>query len=401
MVSNLYVLAIVLASLTTETLGFSTRHLHSSRSTSTRHSTRPFALYKQHSISLASLPDDNLLSTIPHLLQSASTTLTSDLVNLEEFFKSESDPFQYAFMFPVTTIVAMLCQSAGIGGAALLSPILLLIFPLLGPEYPLTSAANAIATALLTECFGFLSGLSGYWRRGLVDWNTAFAFLILSVPAALLGALIEPSLASQTTLLRGVYASLMLALSFYLFTEESPEELPDDCPIPEDDDPEFTSQVGTDGTVYTYLRPENQQSYKTRGATLVGAGLTGLLGVGMGEVVLPQLVRLACVPLPVAAGTSVAVVVLTALTAAIVQFGSLANELMVNTTGQGVTLLQAVGQVIPWTLVQYTVPGAILGGQIAPWIINNQLVEKDTVETVVALLFGMIGVAFTVKCVIG
>jgi uncharacterized membrane protein YfcA len=140
-------------------------------------------------------------------------------------------------MFPAMTVVAILCQSAGIGSAAILSPIFLLVFPLLGPEYPLPSAANAIASALLTECFGFISGLSGYWRRGLVDWNVVGIFLLLSLPACLLGSLIEPSLATETTLLRGVYATLMLSLSFYLFTTDAPEDLPEDCPVPEPDDP--------------------------------------------------------------------------------------------------------------------------------------------------------------------
>ena len=80
------------------------------------------------------------------------------------------DPtFQYAFMLPASTAVATSCQLAGIGGAALFSPIFLLIFPLLGPEYPLSSPAQAIASALLTEVFGFSSGLSGYARRGLVE----------------------------------------------------------------------------------------------------------------------------------------------------------------------------------------------------------------------------------------
>jgi hypothetical protein len=101
----------------------------------------------------------------------------------------------------------------------------------------------------------------------------------------------------------------------------------------------------------------------------------------------------------VAAGTSVAIVVMTALTAAVVQFAALASEL--TNTSQDVSLVQALGQVIPWNLVQYTVPGAVLGGQIAPWITYNQLVDKDSVETAVAVLFGVIGVAFTIKCIMG
>ena len=40
--------------------------------------------------------------------------------------------YQYAFMLPVSTLVALCAQLCGIGGAAMFSPIFLLLFPLLG-----------------------------------------------------------------------------------------------------------------------------------------------------------------------------------------------------------------------------------------------------------------------------
>ena len=98
------------------------------------------------------------------------------------------DPTGYAFMLPTAVAVATSCQLCGIGGAALFSPIFLLIFPLLGPEYPLDSPAAAIASALLTEVFGFSSGLSGYARRGLVAWPVALQFSAVAVPLAFGGA---------------------------------------------------------------------------------------------------------------------------------------------------------------------------------------------------------------------
>lgn len=49
--------------------------------------------------------------------------------------------------------------------------------------------------------------------------------------------------------------------------------------------------------------------------------MTGMLGVGIGEVVIPQLVKKNGVPLPVAAGTSVLVVFLNAVGKAIVLGG--------------------------------------------------------------------------------
>ena len=108
-----------------------------------------------------------------------------------------ADPLQYAFMLPVATLVATTCQLCGIGGAALFSPIFLLVFPYLGPEYPLDSPAAAIASALLTEVFGFASGLTGYARRGLVSWPVAAQFASVTVPCAFIGALAVGSLAAD------------------------------------------------------------------------------------------------------------------------------------------------------------------------------------------------------------
>ena len=103
----------------------------------------------------------------------------------------------YSFMLPASTAVATCCQLCGIGGAALFSPIFLLVFPLLGPDYPLDSAAAAVASALLTETFGFASGLVGYARRDLVDWAVAREILAVAVPGALVGAVCAPSLAGD------------------------------------------------------------------------------------------------------------------------------------------------------------------------------------------------------------
>ena len=99
---------------------------------------------------------------------------------------------RYAFMFPVSVGVATTAMLTGIGGAALFTPIFLLGFPLLGPEFALESPAEAFNVALITECFGFTSGLIGYARRGLVDWRVAAPFAAVGVPFAVVGGLRRP-----------------------------------------------------------------------------------------------------------------------------------------------------------------------------------------------------------------
>ena len=54
----------------------------------------------------------------------------------------------YWFMFPVSIVVATCAMLSGIGGAALFTPIFILVFPLLGPEYVLNSTIAAISAAL-------------------------------------------------------------------------------------------------------------------------------------------------------------------------------------------------------------------------------------------------------------
>jgi uncharacterized membrane protein YfcA len=73
-----------------------------------------------------------------------------------------------------------------------------------------------------------------------------------------------------------------------------------------------------------------------------------------GEVIVPQLVKISKVPAPVAAATSVLVVLINAVAAAGTQISELSSS------GGGLQ------NAIPFHLVLYTIPGVIVGGQLAP-----------------------------------
>mmetsp|Transcript_30357 Transcript_30357/g.58349 ORF Transcript_30357/g.58349 Transcript_30357/m.58349 type:complete len:305 (+) Transcript_30357:864-1778(+) len=303
-------------------------------------------------------------------------------------------------MLPTATAVSTSCQLAGIGGAALFSPIFLLGFPLLGPEYPLESSSAAIAAALLTEVFGFASGLTGYARRGLVAWSISAQFSAVSVPFAFGGALCAHYIADDPTLLRGVYASLMIGLSAYLTLSPRPDELEalseEECNVEDLLDStsnasgvEVCTLTTSKNITYTYRTPA-RGSVTSIGATGSGSFLTGLLGVGVGEVLLPQLVRGCCMSLPLAAGTSVATVVLTAAAAAVVQFTALASS-------EGSNVIS----VVPWDLVQFTIPGVLIGGQIAPFLASRGAFSDEDIERFASVLFGLVGCAFAIKAVQG
>ena len=292
--------------------------------------------------------------------------------------------FQYVFMLPVAAAVATCAITAGIGGAALFAPIFLLVFPLLGPEYAISSPAAAVATAILTESFGFGSGLVGYYRRGLIDLRLALPFLCVSVPASAFAA----STVAQhldPILLKLVYTLLMLAVSAYLLSGGTGNEVAAGADVEgrAAGDDVFT-KTDSAGTAYTYPASAREfSSFSVTNALLTSFGglLTGSLGVGIGEIALPSLLKRG-VPVAVAAATSTLVVALSAWTAAFFQLRELAAE-----AEDG-----GLGSVVPVGLVIWLIPGVVVGAQVASRLQGR--VQQEQLERVIGVLFGAIGLCF-------
>lgn len=288
----------------------------------------------------------------------------------------------YWFMFPVSICVATTAMLSGIGGAALFIPIFVIIFPILGPEYPLTTAA-AIGTALMTEVFGFSSGFIGYHRKRLIDFRSALPFIAVAVPVAIVGALMLALLKEQDTFLKAAYAALMIVLCPVIL-RHTPPSTTTSVTSPEtqgaaQNAPKDVSKTRTltarSGQTYSYPVPRVGIIGST--ITSIGAFLTGLLGVGIGEVIVPQLVKRNRVPVAVAAATSVFTVIVTIASASFTQIAALISAGGVNA--------------IPWNVVCYTIPAVIIGGQIGPWLQGR--IAQRTMEKVIAILFGIIGIA--------
>ena len=286
----------------------------------------------------------------------------------------------YWFMFPVAMCVATTAMLSGIGGAAMFAPIFMIIFPILGPEYPLPSIAAAIGVALFTEVFGFSSGFVGYYRKKLIDFKSAIPFIIVGVPVGIIGAIFLSILSDYEEVLRGSYALLMLVLSYIIIRHHEPNSVhkgvrnPDSVNNDSLNDGETRIIKDRDGIVYRYPAPRQGKGAL---ATGVGGFLTGLLGVGIGEVVIPQLVKRNQVPIPVAAATSVFVVIVVVASASFTQITALIAEGGLNS--------------VPWNVVVYTIPAVIIGGQIGPRLQGK--VSQRSMEKGIAYLFSVIGLA--------
>lgn len=284
---------------------------------------------------------------------------------------------QYWFMFPVAVCVASAAMLSGIGGAALFAPIFLIVFPVLGPEYPLAGTAAAIGAALLTGTFGALSGFTTYCCRKLIHFPSAFPFILVSVPLAISGALLLASLKEHEAFLKGAYALLMLVLAPVIFRHRATRTT---APDPAQEPPVAAgrkpiSLTDAKGNTWAFLKP--RQGADGAAMTGVGGFLTGLLGVGIGEVIMPQLVKRNRLPVPTAAAISVFVVIVTLASASFTQISA---------------LVAAGGlKAVPWNLVCYTIPGVIIGGQIGPRLQGK--VAQRTMERTIATLFAIIGLA--------
>ncbi len=273
----------------------------------------------------------------------------------------------YWFMLPVATLVATVAMMSGIGGAALFTPFFIIALPLLGPQYPLDSVFAAIGAALFIELFGFTSGFVGYLRRGLIHFPTAARVLVVAAPVAVAGSIIASRVPAIA--LRSAYAALMLVLAIQLWRPRQQVKCRPEVGM---QDP--GRLIDASGAEHELIHLRNA---RTRTVTGIGALLTGLTSVGIGEVTMSQLTRVSKYPLAVAAGTSVLVVIATVAVASITHIAALTQHGGVES--------------IPWTLLVWAAPGVVLGGQIGSRLQGK--IPESIMERGIAATFLLIAVA--------
>ncbi len=305
----------------------------------------------------------------------------------------------YWFMLPVCVAIAGVAMFSGISGAAMLIPVFLIGFPLF--DVPPLTTVEAIGTSLLLETSGFGTGLYRYFRLRLVDSATAWRLIALTLPLGMLGALASAQAPVQA--LRLGYGVAMVGLALLLVREAQPAEtdvaaattgapglagVPDcgaapgaafaptldtahpPCPLG------TARQVtATDGTTYVYC------AHGLRGQQLlsgIGAFFAGLISTGVGEATLPGLVRRSHFPIAVAAATSTVVVAGTVVGAALTHMVQLAAD--------------GGFSAIPWNLIIWAVPGAVLGAVLGTGLQGK--VSPRVTRWFFSGLFLTIGVTF-------
>lgn len=269
------------------------------------------------------------------------------------------------YLFPVSILIATIAMGTGIGGAVFFSPLFMLV---LGLEPNI-----AVGAALITELFGFSSGMLAYYRARLIDFALAKNLLMFSIPAAILGAYFSDTIPPTT--LKAIFAVGLVFIGFQLFNAWRKEEREK---MEIEHRREFAQTYASElidahGTKYRYTVCNKNMG---RSFAVIGGAFVGMISVGLAELQEYDLVARCKVPTPVAVATSIFVVVITVLVASVGHMYEFVRE--------GGEVLGQVGRV-----VIFTVPGVILGGQIGPKL--QKSVPEDRIKVGISLLFMMLG----------
>jgi len=268
-------------------------------------------------------------------------------------------------MFPVSVLIATIAMASGVEGATFFTPLFIL-----GLGLP---TDVAVGTGLITEVFGFSSGLYAYVRKGLIDYNLGKMLLLITIPVALVGTWVAKGIPGDV--LKGILGVGLFAIATSFLQSPEPESLAaldHDIKHHQGKEPQ-TCLTSAAGETFCYT-----VANRTEGRLLSGIGalFLGMVSTGLGEMNGYFLIQRCRVPSKVAVATSVLIVAITALTASI---------------GHVVQFAQAGGDTLTTVLnlVIFTAPGVLIGAQLGA-IVANRFPQK-LLERSMGILFILVG----------
>jgi len=264
---------------------------------------------------------------------------------------------QYWFMFPVGIIIATIAMMAGIGGAILFSPIFMLILKL----DPIT----AVSAGLLMEVFGFTSGVIGYFKKKSIDFKLVQKLIILTLPATILGVILGKFISGLFIKYILIVILIYLALSF-LINRKCQAKHPS-C------------------TGISKPNKESKVDKSIRISSFFGGLLVGISSSGLGEINEYNFLKKLKLPVPIASGTSVFLVAMSATIGIITHLFFLISNKEFN----------IFAKVLP--IVIFTIPGVILGAQLGVYLSKN--IKIKFMEKFVGILFFIVGILMIITLV--
>jgi uncharacterized membrane protein YfcA len=234
----------------------------------------------------------------------------------------------YWFLLPVGVAIGALVMSAGVSGATLWVPVYLLWLRL--------DAPIAFWLGLFTMLFGFGSGVIRNFRDGTFDGVIVRRYLVIAVPAALVGGWASGSV--NQALIVALFGIFLIVYALLIAGR--------------------TLGMRTDGDRHDNVPVS---------IALLGGALTGLISIGIGILAMPSVLRHRSSRSPGAAiGSLVMIIFFTSLAATI---GRMRPSLIS-------ALLRDSSQM--FAIAIWAVPGVVVGGQIGPRLAQMLPSERHT-----------------------
>ncbi|NMF84247.1 sulfite exporter TauE/SafE family protein [Nodosilinea sp. P-1105] len=276
--------------------------------------------------------------------------------------------FDYWYMFPIAIAIATVAMASGVEGATFFTPLFIL-----GLGLP---TEVAVGSGLITEVFGFSSGLYAYMRKQLIDYKLGQMLLLVTIPLALVGT--WAAAAIPETVLKGILGVGLFAIAAsFLHTPNIPNI--DDLGLLDPDinvhHPAHSQTCITSAKGHTFCYTV---ANRTEGQLLAGIGalFLGMTSTGLGQLNGFFLIKRCRIPSPVAVATSVFVVAISALVASV---------------GHVAQFIQAGGDTLSMvlSLVIFTAPGVLIGAQLGA-IVATRLPQRQ-LERAMGILFVIVG----------
>jgi uncharacterized membrane protein YfcA len=263
----------------------------------------------------------------------------------------EVGPLRDAVTVALGLAMGILSGLFGVGGGVISQPGM----RLLGLE-PIV----AIGTALPVIIPGAASGTRRYWHEGLILWPAVAATVPAGLVAAIVGSALTEEVPGDGHLLQVVTAGLLLLSAYRMGRAASP--VPAGEPLAETDAPEAPGR-----------EPQGLDSIgRCVAIGLVAGGLSGLLGIGGGVIMVPAFVHFVRMEVKAAIATSLVCVGLFAIPGAVTH-----------------ALLGHVDWRVAAALVVGVVPGARIGANLAIRAEDRRLrVAVATFLAVTAVVYG-------------
>ena len=257
-------------------------------------------------------------------------------------------------VFAVAILIGIIAAMVGIGGGALMVPIMVL---LLGVE-----PHQAVGTSLHVIILTATSSTIAYYMQRRIDFKVGLLMPMMTIPGSILGAYTTKFISPKG--LVGVFGLFLMLIAVKMMTSKGKTGKNER----KDPSREFSGDEGTrtlvdrDGKVFRY-RPRLKEGLLL--GFLAGYA-SGFLGIGGGALMVPILNLVVGLPIHLAVATSMFIMIFSAT------FGAATHFLMGNLVPEYVVLLGA---------------GVILGAQTGARIAKRLRASKLRTAFAIVLMF--------------